>query len=115
MADLLTKIALTCALLGMILLVVIFEKVDTPTSEISSIRKEDQNKVVKLRGWVKSPMNKDSLSTFSLQDNTGLIKVVAFKPKNITFTKNRCIEIEGKVSVYFYKPEIIADKVTLIS
>ena len=52
-----TKICLISALIGIILLILISDKIEIDSSVISSIKKEDINKHVKITGIVKKAVN----------------------------------------------------------
>ena len=50
----------------------------------------------------------------NVRDNTGEITTIIFKEEKINLSKNDLIEVEGKVSKYKDKIEIIADLIILI-
>ncbi len=115
MVDLVAKLAIISLTLGVILLVVIADKVSLPSSTISSISKEDLNKEVKISGTVKKSINKDALTLLELSDKTGTIDVVAFKSKEMYIKKGSFIELEGKVSLYEDNLQVIAENIKLVN
>ncbi len=115
MADLLTKICIISSIIGIILLVLVSNKLDIPSSNISSIDKADLNKQVKIKGYIKKITNKESLSILEIEDKTSSITVVMFKPEKISLEKNSFVEIYGKVSVYNEQLQIIAELVSKLN
>lgn len=112
MADILTKLCIISALLGIMLLVIVADKIDIPTSTTDSITKEDINKHMKIRGTIKKVINKESLSILEVQDKTIPIQVVLFKPNNnLKLEKNSFVEVYGKVSMYEDNIQIIAETI----
>jgi len=92
----------------------IINKVSTiNNSSISSINIKDLDKTVKISGSISSIRNLNSISILTVHDKTGSISITIFKP-NIQLNKDNFIEIEGKVSKYQNKPQIIANSIKVI-
>lgn len=81
--------------------------------ELISISKINSNyleKNVKIEGKIiKQTLNKNTLF-LTIQDNTAQINIIAFQI-NQTLNKNQTYTIEGKVTKYQNKLEIIANKI----
>ncbi len=110
----LIKICIISAILGIILLVIIADKVSIPSSAIGSLTKQDLNKAVTIKGTVKSITNKETIAIFNIEDKTGSIKAVAFKPNNLTIKKGSFIELEGKLNLYEDNLEIYAETIKIL-
>ncbi len=115
MSNILTKLCVLSTLIGIILLIIISDKLDVPTSTISSLSKEDINNQVKVKGIVNQVVNKESIIILNLKDASSSIKVVLFNPKESKIKKNSFVEVDGKISLYEDKLEIIADSVKIIN
>lgn len=112
--KLLTKLCTISAILGIILLILISDKISSPSSVIASITTKDVGKSIKINGIVSKATNKDSVSFLEVKDSTDKIGVVLFKPVNITIKKGSFVEVEGKVSIYEDSPQIYAETVKLL-
>jgi len=115
MTNILTKLCIISSIIGIILLIVISNKLDIPTSTISSISKESINKQIKVKGTVKNIIDKENLIMLNLKDKSSQIKVVLFNTNKPNIKKNSFVEISGKVSLYEDEFEIIADSVKIIN
>lgn len=96
-------------------MIIISDKLEVPSSNISSIKKEDVNKAVKIIGTVNKAINKEKVATLELIDKSGSIEVVMFKPQDTFIKKGSIIEVNGKVSIKEDKPQIYAETVKLIN
>ncbi len=110
----LLKVSLIFALIGILILIFLSEKLSLESSQISSITNSSIDKSVKVKGTIASIKDTPSVLILTLKDNTGEIKVVAFKNQNITLQKNSIIEVEGIIKQYQNSLEIEAKKITLI-
>lgn len=115
MSNILTKLCILSTLIGITLLIIISDKLDIPTSTISSLSKEDINKQIKVKGIANSIVNKKSIIILNLKDASSSIKVVLFNPKESKIKKNSVLEVNGKISLYEDELEIIADSVRIIN
>ena len=112
MADILTKLCIISTALGIILLIIVSDKVGPPKSSISSITERDINKAVVINGMIESITNKGSaLALLEVRDSKSSITVVAFKPEENNIKKGDFVEISGRVSVYKNNLQIIADSI----
>ncbi len=111
----LTKIHIikVCITMFLIIFVLIYLIEKNHKKEIILISKIDQKyieKNIKIQGKiVKQTINKNTLF-FTLKDNSSQINIIAFKT-NKTLEKNKVFIIEGKVTTYDKKLEIIANKI----
>lgn len=110
-----TKLCIITTLLGIILLIIVSDKIEAPTSTISSITKQDLNQEVKLRGTIKASINKETIAFLDLEDSTGVISIVLFKPQNTKITKGSFAEVTGKVSLYEEKLQVYAETVKILN
>ena len=113
--GLLIKTCTITIILGIILLIIIIDKIDLPTSTIGKISKSDLDKTIKIRGFVKTATNRDTVSFLEVEDKTGKIKITAFKPENLKIKKGSMVEIEGKVSLYEENLEIYAQTIKIVN
>jgi len=113
MADILTKICILAAIMGISLLIIISDKISIPSSEISSITEIDIDKNIKINGRITKIIKKgNSLAILDIADKNSTIKAVIFRPeKPLNIKKGDFIEINGKVSVYNEELQIIADSI----
>ncbi len=113
MVDILTKICIISAILGISLLIIISDKINIPSSEISTITKNDIDKHIKVDGIITNIIKKgNSLAILDIENKKSAIRVVIFKPdKVLNIEKGDLIEVEGKISLYEGRLQIIADKV----
>ena len=112
---LLTKICILSAIIGIILLIIIGDKVEAPSSTINSIKKEDVNKPIKIIGVSKNIINKGKLTKIELEDKSGKIDIIVFNSKKIPIKKGSTIEAYGTISVYENKPQIYAETIKIIN
>ncbi|MBI2148704.1 OB-fold nucleic acid binding domain-containing protein [Candidatus Woesearchaeota archaeon] len=112
---LLTKLCILSVLVGIILLIIVIDKVEIPSSEISTISKEDINKHVKFIGTIKKVNNKGTITSLEVEDKSGKINVIAFKTKNLNLKKESTIELEGRVSIYEGEIQIYAETIKVLN
>ncbi len=110
----LLKIALISSLFGVLLILFISEKTDLSMSNIANITNSSIDQKVKIKGYITSLAETPGLYILNVRDNTGEITTIIFKEEKINLSKNDLIEVEGKVSKYKDKIEIIADLIILI-
>ncbi|MBS3168226.1 OB-fold nucleic acid binding domain-containing protein [Candidatus Woesearchaeota archaeon] len=113
--NLIIKLSLICTILGIILLVIISDKIELPSSEISSISEKEIGKNIKVIGKVNRVTEKNTITIIDLEDKTGIIQIVAFKPENLKLKKGGLIQVRGKVSLYESSTQIYADSIEIIN
>lgn len=112
MTDLLTKLCIICTALGIVLMIIVSDKVSPGQSNISSITERDINKAVSIKGTVNNVLNKGAaLTLLEVQDSKNSITVVLFSPGENNLKKGDFVEVSGRVSVYNSNLQIIADSI----
>ena len=107
----LLKIAITCAIVGVIVLYYFSENINVEEKTIEKITLADVDKDVRIKGTVERITEKEKIAILSIaQPKT--ITVILFKDKNITdLQQGDNVYITGSVQEFEGKPEIIADEV----
>ena len=105
----LTRIALIASLTGMLILLFATEKISINSEEIALITEESLEQTVKVKGKVTQIKDTPAVGILTIEDNSGKIKVIAFKEdEELNIKKNNIIEVEGEVMQYQGKLEIEA-------
>ena len=106
------KICLIGFLLSFITIYLIEKNYKLEIIEISKIDSSLIEKNVKIEGKIiTQTLNKNTL-VFTIKDNSSQIDIIAFKT-NQTLDKNKIYYIEGKVTTYNKKIEMIANKIEI--
>ena len=111
----LLKISILVSVLGVFFLMVISELSHIELSKISDITKKDLETKVKIQGKLLSIQETPGLYILTVTDFTSTIVIIVFKEDPLELKKNSNIEIEGKVTEYQGKLEIIADTIKYIN
>ena len=111
----LLKISILVSVLGVFSLMVISELSHIELSKISDITKKDLETKVKIQGKLLSIQETPGLYILTVTDFTSTIVIIVFKEDPLELKKNSNIEIEGKVTEYQGKLEIIADTIKYIN
>lgn len=106
----LLKVALICALLGILILIFISDRITYSSSNIASINSSMLEKELLIKGQITSIHQTPNLFILTLKDDTSEIKVIAFK-ENLKLEKNQVIEVLGTVKEYNSKLEIEAKRI----
>ncbi|GEM_PF-4665598 len=107
----LIKICIISAILGISLLIIINEELETTQTQINSLSEKDINKRVKVEGIIKEVENKDKITFLEIEDKTGKIKTIIFKPNSVILKRGTVVEVEGKVSLNNNKFQIYAETI----
>ena len=108
-------IAITIALIGILSLLFISERLEPTSLKINEITKEHINKQIKVNGTVESIKETPGLYIITIKDESDKIPVVIFKQdEELNITKDQKIEVMGKVEEYNGMLEVIADIITVI-
>jgi RecJ-like exonuclease len=107
-------ISLTGALVGLLILFYISEKIQLPISEISSITRSQLDQNVKVQGYVTYFKETKGLYIFKVKDSTGEIQAILFKDQPVNLAKNDYIELEGSITEYQGKLEIQGENLRLL-
>lgn len=109
----LLKIALVTSLIGIFIILIVTEKADLFGYSIAKIDKSFVDRDVRIEGEIVKIKETPGLLILDVRDETGSIKVVAFKEEKIELKKGNKIEIEGKVREYRNELEIEAIAIKL--
>lgn len=104
------KISLLCSLIGILIILIISERLETPAIKISEINSELLEKQVKISGNITNILQYPGIFIISVKDSTGEIKVVTFE-ENIQLEKGLAVEIEGIIKKYKGSLEIEAKQI----
>jgi len=114
--DVTTKYSLVCVFLGLLSLYLISGFVELPFIPLNKINKSHLNEVVKTSGTIE----RIYLSNFStlflnLKKKGDILKVVKFNVESTNLKKNDFVEVEGEVTLYQNKLEIVARSISKIN
>jgi len=110
----LLKISLATSLIGILILLMIMDKIDVSDSNIAAINKELVDKQVKIKGEITRITETPGLYILKVKDDTGDMDVIIFKEDEIEFEKGVLVEVDGQVAEYAGKLELIAKKVIIL-
>ncbi|MEK6835747.1 MAG: OB-fold nucleic acid binding domain-containing protein [Nanoarchaeota archaeon] len=110
----LLKIALFTSLIGLIILLIIEQKIDLTNSNISNITRDDIDDKVKIKGEITRITETPGLYIIDVKDFTGEIKVIVFKDQPLELKNGDIIEVEGTVALYKDFVEIIAKRIIVL-
>ena len=99
------KLALICAIIGTVVLVVLSESVEVTEANIDDLKEGDDDKV---SGVIKSISNRGN-ATFLEIETVQVVKAVAFDPVNVS--KGARVELIGTVQEYEGSNELIVQKI----
>jgi len=108
------KLALITSLIGLLILIIIAEKITLPNSSITETKGLPIDSYAKVQGKITNIIETPGLLILELQDNSDNIKVIVFKPIDVNLTKDQNIEVEGRVTQYKDEKEIQADLIKII-
>ena len=105
----LLKISLATAIVGLILLFFLSERLEPKLISISQIDERMLDSYVKVMGKINSVRETEGLYILDLQDSSSRIDVVVFKQnQKFNFQKGQQVEVIGKVSEFRFKLQIEA-------
>ena len=90
----LLKIALITSLVGILILLIILDKIDVSSSNINAINKTLIDKQVKIKGEITRITETPGLYIINVKDNTGNIDVIIFKEEKLEVSSFK--EMEDK-------------------
>ena len=112
--KILLKISLITSLVGILVLLIILEKIDVSDSNIAAINKNLSEKEVKIKGEITRIRETPAFSMINVKDDTGNIDVVVFKEENLELKEGDIIQVEGQVTEYQGKLEILAKRIIIL-
>jgi len=107
------SICLVLSILGLFFLALYSETIELKETPIKDINYKLMDLRIKTSGIINRISETSGLYFINLKDNTSDIDVVVFKKENITIKKGISISVEGSVSEYENKTEIITKRITL--
>lgn len=109
------KIAMITSLVGLLVMIIMIGAIDISESGISSINKTYIGKEIKIKGILTSKKELSGITIMNVKDDTGSIKVIAYKDNNqyLKLEKDSTIEVKGLVKEYGSELEIEADSINL--
>ena len=108
----LLKVALICALTGILVLIFISNTIEIKQYQIKDITKKMLDKDVQVTGEITRITETPGLYIFDIKDKTGTITAIVFKEGPIELEKNQEITLQGTVKEYKDKLEIVAEQIT---
>jgi DNA/RNA endonuclease YhcR with UshA esterase domain len=109
--DVLLKISLISALLGIVILFIFSKTTNVDSNTISNIDSTGSDSIIKINGVVTDVSVRGSTTTFNVAQ-LDKINVFVFD-SNISLMKGDYIEVTGKMQEYNGKTSLIADKIVL--
>ncbi len=110
----LLKISLITSLVGILILLIILDKIDISDSNINQVNKTFLDKQVKIKGEITRITETPGLYIINIKDNTGSMDIIIFKEEKLELEKGNIIEVQGQVTEYQGKLELIAKKVVIL-
>jgi len=109
----LLRIAIIISLIGVLILIIITEKIDISESNIAQITEKNIDQTVKIKGQITRITKTETIMILNIKDSTGEIKVTAFNPEESNLKTNQIVGINGKVTEYMNQIQIEADKIKI--
>ncbi len=108
------KISIVISLLGILLILFLAENTELPITKIADLEKKNIDERVKIQGSIISIKETTKVILFTIKDETGTIPAILFKEGNLEIKKGQYLEIEGRITEYLGKKEVIVSKITQI-
>lgn len=111
----LLRIALICAIIGVVVLFFISDNIEINEKNIDKINKDNVGEDVKLKGTISKISNLEDVVFIELE-KPATITVVVFKDngKNLTLYKGDNVEIIGEIDEYNGKLEVIGQRIRVL-
>ena len=110
----LLKISFITALIGLLILLFILDKIELSNFNISNLSGNEIDKKVKIKAELLNIKETPGLYILEVKDFSGKITVIVFKDEPLDLQKGDILEIEGQVTSYKDKIEVIAKKITVL-
>ncbi len=107
----LLKIAFSCSLLGIILILFITENIEIKKSDILEITNDKLDKMVAISGKITRLTDTPDVLIMDIEDDTGEIVTVAFKEGEVNLKQGDQVKVEGKVTEYQGELEVQAETI----
>lgn len=114
------QLAIICSIIGLIAVVAASQLIEPEISSISSIAGMKDGTYVKITGNVTNIRQTEKAAFLGVKDETGEITIVAFADNSGLIQKEvlppfldkgSSVAIEGKISIYNGKTELLADSI----
>jgi len=112
--KLLLRIALLCAIMGVVLLFIVSENIEIDEKDINKINMDSIGEYVKIKGTINQLIETEEVMILNIEQPSE-ITVFLFKNKQIHLAEGNYIEVIGKIEDYKGETEIIADKIRVIN
>lgn len=110
----LLKISLITAIIGILVLLFILDRISLSNINISNLTKENLDEKVKIKAELIKVTETPGLYLLTVKDFSGEISVIVFKDEQLELKQGDVLEIEGQIASYKDKIEIIAKKITVL-
>ena len=110
----LLKISLVTAIIGILILLFILDRISLSGSNLSNITKDNLDENIKIKAELVKITETPGLYILTVRDFSGIMTVIVFKDESLELKEGDVLEIEGRVTSYNGKLEIIAKKITII-
>jgi len=111
----LLKTALTCSIIGLIILFFISERIEVDEITIDKLDEMEIGKTVKIKGYIEDVANMEKVAFLKVaQEKTEVVSIVLFKEENISLDTGDYVEVIGEVEDYEGKKEIVGNLVKKI-
>jgi RecJ-like exonuclease len=104
--------SLVGSILGILLITLLANNLEPKLKSISDVDERNLEEIVKLQGKVVLVKEYETLTVFTLEDETGKIDSVFYE--KIEIKKNQTVEVIGKIVEYKGKIEIEANKIEFL-
>ena len=111
----LLKIALSCSVLGLVMLFFVSDSITISNIDISKIEDEEIGRIVKITGMVTRVTNLEKVMFIEVgQQKIEKVDVVLFKDHDFDLAVGEQIEIIGEIEEYKGEKEVIANRVKVV-
>ena len=110
----LLKISFITAVVGILILLFILDRISLSNVNISNLTKENLDEKIKIKAELIKITETPGLYLLTVKDFSGTITVIVFKDEILELKEGNILEIEGQVASYKDKIEIIAKKITIL-
>ncbi len=110
----LLRTAFITAIIGILILLFILNKIELTHSNLGNLTKNDLDKKVKIKAEVIKVTETPGLYILDVKDFSGIMKVTVFKDEQLDIKKGDVLEIEAQVTNYKDNLELIAKKITIL-
>src|SRR3989344_4088476 len=110
----LLKISLVTTVIGILILLFILDRISLSNSNLSNITKDNLDENIKIKAELVKITETPGLYILTVRDFSGIMTVIVFKDESLELKEGDVLEIEGRVTSYNGKLEIIAKKITII-